>query len=76
MRTLNKSEIDLLKHVLHAALDGRNGTVCSDAQPERFAALNKLVEDGYMEGGHSCAMTGPGIRYFYVSQKGREAVES
>jgi hypothetical protein len=76
MRTLTQNEIELLKRTLHGALDGRNGTVCSDAQPERFAALSKLVADGYMEGGHSCAMTGPGIRYFYVSEKGREAVES
>ena len=65
----------MLKHALHGALDGRNGTVCSPAQPEKYAMLRRLLDDGYMTGGHTCAMTGS-MEYFYVSGKGREVVES
>lgn len=74
-RELKAHERQLLKATLHGALDGRNGTTCSDAQTARFETLMILVRDGFMTGGHSCSMTGPGIRYFYVSDAGREAIE-
>lgn len=74
MTQLTKDERELIKYVLHAALDGRNGCVCSPAQPEKYAALMSLKERGLLEGGHSCEMTGPAARYFYVSAAGLDAV--
>jgi hypothetical protein len=74
VRDLTREERALIKATLHGALDGRNGTVCSPARPERYEMLCTLLRDGFMEGGERCVMTGHGLRYFYVSAAGVEAV--